>query len=85
MILGGGFGGAYAAKQLRKTLPKGWEFTLIDRNNFLLFYPLLVDAGVGSWSLGMLWCRFEISFGIGISGWRRLRMWIFRGDMSAIE
>lgn len=48
VILGGGFAGAYAAKRLRKTLPGGWEFTLIDRNNFLLFYPLLVDAGVGS-------------------------------------
>lgn len=48
VILGGGFGGAYAAKRLAKTLPKGWEITLIDRNNFLLFYPLLVEAGVGS-------------------------------------
>ena len=48
VILGGGFAGAYAAKQLQKSLPKGWEFTLIDRNNFLLFYPLLVDAGVGT-------------------------------------
>ncbi len=48
IILGGGFAGAYAAKQLQSSLPKGWEFTLFDRNNFLLFYPLLVDAGVGS-------------------------------------
>lgn len=48
VILGGGFGGAYAAKSLAKSLPPGWELTLIDRNNFLVFYPLLVEAGVGS-------------------------------------
>ena len=48
VILGGGFGGAYAAKALSKGLPNDWEFTLIDRNNFLLFYPLLVEAGVGT-------------------------------------
>ncbi len=48
VILGGGFGGAYAAKALNKILPKDWEYALIDRNNFLLFYPLLVEAGVGT-------------------------------------
>jgi NADH:ubiquinone reductase (H+-translocating) len=48
VILGGGFGGAYAAMALNRSLPKNWEYTLIDRNNFLLFYPLLVEAGVGS-------------------------------------
>jgi NADH dehydrogenase len=48
VILGGGFGGAYAAKTLNSVLPKDWEYTLIDRNNFLLFYPLLVEAGVGT-------------------------------------
>lgn len=46
--MGGGFGGAYAAKTLNKVLPSDWEYTLIDRNNFLLFYPLLVEAGVGT-------------------------------------
>jgi NADH dehydrogenase len=48
VILGGGFAGAYAAKRLAKVLPKNWELTLIDRNNFLVFYPLLVEAGVGN-------------------------------------
>ena len=48
LILGGGFGGAYAAQKLVKAL-KGSEYdlTLVDRNNYLLFYPLLVEAGVG--------------------------------------
>ncbi|HVT14212.1 MAG TPA: NAD(P)/FAD-dependent oxidoreductase [Fimbriimonadaceae bacterium] len=48
LVLGGGFGGAYAAQRLSRRLPNDWDLTLIDRNNFLLFYPLLVEAGVGS-------------------------------------
>lgn len=49
VIIGGGFGGAYAAQHLSRALPRpDWEVTLLDRNNFLLFYPLLVEAGVGN-------------------------------------
>jgi NADH:ubiquinone reductase (H+-translocating) len=48
VIVGGGFGGAYAAQTLSRHLPADWDLTLIDRNNFLLFYPLLVEAGVGT-------------------------------------
>lgn len=48
LILGGGFGGAYAAQRLSRRLPKDWDLTVVDRNNFLLFYPLLVEACVGS-------------------------------------
>lgn len=29
-------------------MPRHWDITLIDQNNFLLFYPLLVEAGVGT-------------------------------------
>jgi len=47
VIVGGGFGGAYAAQRLSKKAPKGVEVLLIDRQNFLLFYPLLIEAGVG--------------------------------------
>jgi len=48
LVLGGGFGGAYAAQKLSKLL-RGteYELTVVDRNNYLLFYPLLVEAGVG--------------------------------------
>ena len=31
VVLGAGFGGAYAAKALRKRLPRGWQLTVIDR------------------------------------------------------
>lgn len=49
VILGGGFGGAYAAQELAKRLnPSEFEITVLDRNNYLLFYPLLVEAGVGA-------------------------------------
>ncbi len=47
VIIGGGFGGAYAAQTLAKKLSSDNEVVLIDRQNFLLFYPLLIEAGVG--------------------------------------
>jgi NADH dehydrogenase len=48
VVLGGGFGGAYAAQTLRRsTKPEDVEVVLLDRNNYMLFYPLLVEAGVG--------------------------------------
>ncbi len=46
VILGGGFGGAYAAQKLIKKAPSS-EVVLIDRNNYLLYYPLLIEAAVG--------------------------------------
>ncbi len=48
LVLGGGFGGAYAAQKLSRGLAgTEYELTVVDRNNYLLFYPLLVEAGVG--------------------------------------
>lgn len=49
IVVGGGFAGAFAAKGLRKRLPKEeWEVVLLDRNNFLLFYPLLPEVAAGT-------------------------------------
>lgn len=48
VILGGGFGGADAAQRLIKRGGADVEVVLIDRNNYLTFYPLLVEAGVGA-------------------------------------
>jgi len=49
VVLGGGFGGAYAARELeRVTKPHEAEIVLVDRNNYFVFYPLLVEAGTGS-------------------------------------
>jgi NADH:ubiquinone reductase (H+-translocating) len=49
VILGGGFGGLYAAKALRNAAV---EITLIDRRNFHLFQPLLYQVATGSLSPG---------------------------------
>jgi len=49
VIIGGGFGGAYCAQALERRLRKGEAHViLIDRQNYFVFYPLLVEAGSGS-------------------------------------
>jgi len=49
VVIGGGFGGAYAARALqRKAGGDRVDVTLIDRRNYFIFYPLLVEAGTGS-------------------------------------
>jgi NADH dehydrogenase len=47
IILGGGFGGLYAARALRHA---PLDVTLIDRRNFHLFQPLLYQVATGSLS-----------------------------------
>src|SRR5579864_8716373 len=49
VILGGGFGGLYAARALRRSPV---EVTLVDRRNFHLFQPLIYQAATGSLSPG---------------------------------
>jgi NADH:ubiquinone reductase (H+-translocating) len=46
VILGGGFGGVYTALQLEKTLARRGEaeVTLVNRDNFFLFTPLLHEV-----------------------------------------
>lgn len=49
VIVGGGFAGAYCAQALERRLAPGLaEVVLVDRNNYFVFYPLLVEAGTGS-------------------------------------
>jgi NADH dehydrogenase len=47
VIVGGGFGGLFAARSLRRAAV---EVTLIDRRNFHLFQPLLYQVATGSLS-----------------------------------
>ncbi|NER84343.1 MAG: NAD(P)/FAD-dependent oxidoreductase [Leptolyngbya sp. SIO1D8] len=49
VIVGGGFGGLYAAQALRRSPV---EVTLIDRRNFHLFQPLLYQVATGGLSPG---------------------------------
>ncbi len=44
VIVGGGFGGRYAAGRLVHRLPAGSSITLIDRNDYLLYTPMLTEA-----------------------------------------
>ena len=49
VIIGGGFGGLYAARSLRRA---DVDLTLIDRRNFHLFQPLLYQVATGGLSPG---------------------------------
>lgn len=49
VILGGGFAGAWCARELERIARgRDLDVLLIDRHNYFVFYPLLVEAGVGS-------------------------------------
>src|SRR5258708_12626635 len=47
VIVGGGFGGLYAAKSLKRAPV---QVTLLDRRNFHLFQPLLYQVATGGLS-----------------------------------
>jgi len=49
LILGGGFGGVYAALELEKTLGsnRDVQVTIVGRENFLLFTPMLHEVATG--------------------------------------
>lgn len=49
IIIGGGFGGVFAAKRLLKTLPKSMpsEIELISMRNYFVFQPLLPEVSSG--------------------------------------
>ena len=49
IILGGGFAGVYCAQELERAAKRmDLEVILISRHDYLLFYPLLIEAGTGS-------------------------------------
>ena len=49
VIVGGGFGGVYTARYLEKRLPRGAaEISLINRENYFVFQPLLPEVLAGS-------------------------------------
>ena len=53
VILGGGFGGLYAALELERTLARepGVEVTLVNRENFFLFTPMLHEVAASDLDL----------------------------------
>jgi len=49
LVVGGGFGGLYAARGLEKRLPAGMaEVVLVNPENFMLYTPLLPEAASGT-------------------------------------
>ena len=48
VILGGGFGGVFTAKRLRRYAGSGVEIVLISRHNFFVFQPFLPEVAGGS-------------------------------------
>jgi len=53
VILGGGFGGLYAALELERSLARhpNLEVTLINRDNFILFTPMLHEVAASDLDL----------------------------------
>ncbi len=48
VILGGGFGGWYAARHLAAILPMEHQITLVDRVDHMLYTPMLTEAAGGT-------------------------------------
>ena len=49
VIVGGGFGGLFAAQALGRS---GYDVTLLDKRNFHLFQPLLYQVATGTLTVG---------------------------------
>jgi NADH dehydrogenase len=83
LILGAGFGGLYTALRLEKSLGKdaSVEITLVDRNHFHLFTPLLHEAASGVIPLDLILAPIRrILHGKQI---RFLRGWVEEIDLEA--
>ena len=48
VVLGGGFGGVFTAKHLRRRAGSAVDIVLISRHNFFVFQPLLPEIAGGS-------------------------------------
>jgi len=76
VILGGGFGGLYAAKALRRAPV---AVTVIDRRNFHLFQPLLYQVATGALSPG------EIASPLRVVLRRSQNTQVFLGEMVDLD
>jgi NADH dehydrogenase len=47
VIVGGGFAGLHLVRQLERLRPRGLQVTLLDRNDYHLFTPLLYQVATG--------------------------------------
>src|SRR5213593_2774857 len=78
LILGGGFGGLYAALEMEKGLARDpdVEVTLVNRDNFFLFTPMLHEVAASDLDLTNI-----------VSPIRKLlkKVRFFEGDVEAID
>src|SRR3954463_6520665 len=78
VILGGGFAGLYAAMELEKTLARDpqVEITLISRENFFLFTPMLHEVAASDLDITAIVNPFRKMF-------KRIRF--FEGEVQSID
>jgi NADH dehydrogenase len=76
LVLGGGFGGVYAARHLERQLGKGAEITLVSRDNFFLFTPMLHEIAS---------CDIDITHIVSPLRTLLRHTNIFIGDVTAID
>jgi NADH:quinone reductase (non-electrogenic) len=78
LILGGGFGGLYTALQLEKTIAHDpdVEVTMVNRDNFFLFTPMLHEVAAGDLDLANI-----------VNPFRKMlqRVNFFNGDVESID
>ena len=78
LVLGGGFGGVYAALELEKTVARNpdVEVTLVNRENFFLFTPMLHEVAASDLDLSHI-----------VNPIRKLlrRVRFFDGDVESID
>ncbi|MCI0447410.1 FAD-dependent oxidoreductase, partial [bacterium] len=78
LILGGGFGGLYTALQLEKTIARDSdvEVTMVNRDNFFLFTPMLHEVAAGDLDLANI-----------VNPFRKMlqRINFFNGDVESID
>ena len=78
LILGGGFGGMYAALEFERALARGADLdvTLVNRDNFFLFTPMLHEVAASDLDITNI-----------VSPIRKLlrRVTFFHGDIEAID
>lgn len=77
LVLGGGVGGATAARHLRRRLPKGDRVILVDRENHHLFQPSLLWQMTGA--------RRREQFQRSLGRLDRRGIEILRGEVTAID
>jgi NADH dehydrogenase len=78
LLLGGGFGGIYAALELEKTLAKDpqIEITLINKENYILFTPMLHEVAASDLDITHI-----------VNPIRKLLKWVgfFHGEVESID